>query len=355
MKVAKLVESRRDNWRQLDELCAQMESSRRRRDPRMIVRFAGLYRSVCADLALAESYQLPPNTVAYLHKLVARAHSQLYRSRRFNFQWWKQELLYSVPPRLLADKTLWLAATLFWGMFIFSMILAAEFSLPGHAPPVPGYAERVLTEDVILQMEDSFAEPLGGRGIEVDLYMAGYYIFHNTGIGLKCFAAGMVFGVGGLFAVVFNAAFLGAAFGVMLRLYREGNPTGEHFFQFVTAHGPFELTAIVFSAAAGMRLGFSLIETNGLSRGESLYQAGKQAMPTMGAAIILFFLAAGIEGFISPSALPYGIKVLVAAISTAMLVFYIVMLGWPRQELAAGEGYRSPFEPASSSESLSPK
>ena len=51
---------------------------------------------------------------------------------------------------------------------------------------------------------------------------------------------------------------LGAAFGHMGTVEQRDN-----FFQFVTAHGPFELTAIVLSAAAGMRLGFSLVDTHG--------------------------------------------------------------------------------------------
>ena len=49
----------------------------------------------------------------------------------------------------------------------------------------------------------------------------------------------------------FNAASLGAAFGYMARA---DVAAGETFFEFVRAHGPFELTAIVLSAGAGLRL-----------------------------------------------------------------------------------------------------
>ena len=92
------------------------------------------------------------------------------------------------------------------------------------------------------------------------------------------------------------------------------------------------LQAIVLSAAAGMRMGFSIIETGGYSRGESLRRGVKAAMPTVGAAIILFALAAFIEAFISPSALPYEAKAGVAVICSGVLVFYFVLLGWPRGE-----------------------
>ncbi len=45
-----------------------------------------------------------------------------------------------------------------------------------------------------------------------------------------------------------------------------------------------------------------------------------------------FFLAALIEGFLSPSAAPYWTKALVAVLSTGLLMFYFVGLGYPQGE-----------------------
>ena len=104
-------------------------------------------------------------------------------------------------------------------------------------------------------------------------------------------------------------------------------PQASNFCHFVTAHGPFELTAILLSAAAGMRLGFALVLTGGLTRADSVRRAGTLAMPAMGAAIVLFLLAAFIEGFVSPSSLPYEVKAAVGAVSAGILMIYFVMLG----------------------------
>ncbi len=68
--------------------------------------------------------------------------------------------------------------------------------------------------------------------------MAGFYIGHNATIGLRCFAFGLLAGIGGLYETVFNASTLGATFGYMAH-----SPSASNFFHFVTAHGPFELTA----------------------------------------------------------------------------------------------------------------
>src|SRR5437660_11678131 len=119
MKVAELLEQRRENWRQLEQLCISMEGrARRRLAGAVMVRFASLYRAACADLALADSYQLPPNTVFYLHSLVGRAHNQLYRSQVFKLKEWGRTLFFDVPQSLFNDRCLRLAFVLFWGIFL---------------------------------------------------------------------------------------------------------------------------------------------------------------------------------------------------------------------------------------------
>jgi uncharacterized membrane protein SpoIIM required for sporulation len=176
-------------------------------------------------------------------------------------------------------------------------------------------------------MEDMYSEPVENRKDRMDAMMFGFYTFNNPGIGLRCFALGLVFGVGGLFALIDNAAILGGVFGHMAT-----TPQSDNFYCFVTAHGPYELTAIVLSAAAGMRLGFSLLETHGLTRMSSLRRTADEVMPTMCAAIVMFLLAAMIEAFLSPSAAPYAVKAGVSVFTAGTLVFYFVILGHPREE-----------------------
>ncbi len=314
MKVVELLERRREKWRALETLCHELERARvRRLSGAVISEFAALYRAACADLALADAYQLPPDTVQYLHQLVGRAHNQLYRSRLFRWRTWGREVFVVLPRRLLRDRALWLAMAVFWGIFFFSFFLGYRSR---------EYCEHIVGAGTLGQMQDSFAKAPVGREGDVGGVMAGFYIIHNAGIGLRCFTAGLIFGVGGLFITISNAVQLGAMFGFMLTVEERGN-----FLQFVTAHGPFELTAIVFSAAAGMRLGFSLVSTGGLSRLAALRQAANEAMPAMGVAVVLFCLAALIEGFLSPSSAPYAVKAAVAIISSLLLVFYVVGLG----------------------------
>ena len=317
MKVATLLEQRRQNWSELERLCVTMAGVRRRRVPaETVTRFAALYRAACADLALSDAYQLPPNTVQYLHQLVVRAHNQLYRSQRFDFHSWGRVLMVDVPQRLFRDRCVHLALLLFWTTFIGSAALAYYD---------PNWSVDTLPAAMREQLEENFKEPLGARPSEANFQMAGFYIQHNTSIGLRCFAWGLLI-VPGLYETLTNALVLGAAFGYM------GRPEvieGTHFFEFVVAHGPFELTAIALSAGAGLRLGLGWIRTDGLTRMKSLERAAVRAMPVMGTAMLLFFLAALIEGFVSPTALLYPVKAAIALFCSGLLMFYFVVLGYP--------------------------
>ena len=52
-------------------------------------------------------------------------------------------------------------------------------------------------------------------------------------------------------------------------------------------------------------------------------------MPIVGAAMVMFFMAALIEGFLSPSGAPYWLQMVVALISSALLAVYFIVLGFP--------------------------
>ncbi|GEM_PF-205831 len=355
MKVAELLEKRRQNWVELEQLSAKRDPGmriwvvllvvtvvpicfwpfvlpiivyfhyRRRKaeTSEEVRRFTVLYRAACADLALADAYQLPPNTVQYLHRLVGRSHNQLYKSRRFDFVGWVHVLLFEVPPKIFHDRCVQLMFCLFWGAFLLSAFLGYSRS---------DFAVQIVGESGLQQMESNFEAPLGGSdrgaiGSQMNFIMAGFYIQHNTSIGLRCFVTGLLF-IPGLFTTLYNASVLGASFGHMAR--PETGEAGLHFCEFVTAHGPFELTAIVLSAGAGIRLGLGWLHTKGLTRFASLKKTARETMPIMGAAMAMFFFAALIEGFISPTNLPYWLKGLIAILSSGSLMFYFLVLGFPQ-------------------------
>jgi uncharacterized membrane protein SpoIIM required for sporulation len=319
MPVADRLADREKDWRELQVRLARMDGSwLRKLPPADILRLGELYRSACADLMLAEAHDLPRDTVAYLHTLVGRAHNAVYRAKGFHLADWAPVIFDEVPRRLRADPMLRVSAFTFWGLFLVCAFVAAA---------QPGYAAKVLGDHSVEQMEQMYEHSLDGSDSKErlgrnDSAMAGFYILNNAGIGLRCYAWGIFFGIGSLWTLASNAITLGLVFGHMATTPQAGN-----FYTFVTAHGPFELTAIVFSGAAGLRLGSGLIFTEGQSRLTSLHREAMRSLPIAGVSVILFVLAAFLEGFVSASPLPYWSKTSIALFSASVLAFYLFGLG----------------------------
>lgn len=337
MNVAVILEKRQQQWVELEQLCDALELTGKNRKigAAGISRFATLYRAACADLALSDAYQLPPATVTYLHRLVARAHNRLYRASRIDPTTWVETLLHKAPQQIFADPCVRIASLLFFGLFTLATILGANDQW------FPEFVPQMVGNQQIEQLETMYEKPIS-MSLDHYVVMAGYYIKHNTGIGLKCFSFGILI-IPCLFELAFNAVTLGAMFGYMSR---EESVGGDNFLHFVTAHGPFELTAIALAGAAGLRFGIGLFHTRGYTRVQSLRDSASQAVPIMAASAALFFLAAFTEGFISPSPLPYVFKAAWAIMSAGLISFYFVVLGFPRNEPRIEHHYTEPnFDP----------
>lgn len=323
MRVADRLSHREASWRELDRLVDRLSrSSHRRPSPDDVLRLGRLYRDACSDLMLAESYDLPRETVAYLHALVGRAHNALYRARGFRFSDLGRLLFDVAPRRLRSDPALRLAAAVFFVSFLLCGLVAAAR---------PGFARDVVGEEFLEQIDHMYAEPIdaqkGEAGGRNDAAMAGFYIQHNTTIGIQCFAWGIVLGLGSLYQLLSNGIVLGTIFGHMA-----ASPHAPNFFTFVTAHSSFELPAIVVAGAAGLRMGWGLIETEGRTRLASLRREAANALPALCTSVVLFVLAAFVEGFISASSLPYWTKVGVALLGAMLILAFLTLGGRGNQD-----------------------
>lgn len=313
MNVADQIASRREEWKLLeDDIKWIREKSARRVEPERYADFARRYRAVCSDLSLGTSAGFPDDTLRYLHQLIADGHAMMYRSQRFRVSRWGKVLFFDVPRRIVGDPCTWIAMALFWALFLGSF---------SGAIVIEGFGIDVVGEDTLAQFEIMYSEPIGESStMDTRSAMTGFYVLNNAGIGLRCFAFGIFLGLGSLFILAFNAIFLGSVFGHMVT-----SPQSDNFITFVTAHGPFELTAVALSAAAGLKLGWSIVDTRGWTRTDSLRRTAGQAIEIALTATILFILAAIIEGNISPSSLPYAVKLTVAGLSTVVLLVWLIV------------------------------
>lgn len=300
-----------DFWHSID---GWLESGAESKDHDLdLSQFPQHYRKLSQHLAIAKSRRYSAGLITRLNQLVQLSYQQFYADSAARKGGVLAFLAYGFPGALRAN-----------GVFLW--VAAAVFSLPLLVMLVAVMLNDQLIYSIMqsgdVRMMESMYDPslrkLGReRQSDSDILMFGFYIYNNIGIAFKCFATGIFMGVGSLFVLGFNGLHIGAISGHLTALQFT-----ETFYPFVIGHGSFELTAIVFSGAAGLKLGFSLLSPGELTRIAALQAAAKDAIKIMYGVFVMLLIAAFIEAFwSSSSALPNAVKY---SVGTALwlIVFY---------------------------------
>jgi uncharacterized membrane protein SpoIIM required for sporulation len=318
------VAARSRDWDELDKLLASGESVHSLDGP-SISRMASLYRSLCNDLMRCRRARYTPDLTGYLNALAARAHNALYGARPLEQQGIARLLTRDFPRTL----------RLRWRFFALS---AALFVLPwivGQAGAMASseFALKVLPASALQQMREAYAGGFeAGRGAGTDAAMAGFYVYNNIGIAFRCFATGALFGLGSAFFLLYNGLVMGTTLG-----HVTASGHGANILTFICGHGPFELTAIVISGAAGLQMGYALVDTGGRTRIGSLRSQARELTSLILGAAAMLLIAAAIEGFWSPSSVIAEVKWAVSAALSLALTLYLALAGRARSP-DAGRG-----------------
>jgi uncharacterized membrane protein SpoIIM required for sporulation len=314
------VAERKPAWDKLDALL-----SRRRLlhhlPPASISRVASLYRDVCSDLMRARDAGYTSDVVDLLDALAARACAALYSAPPYRLGA-VRELLIAGFPRSVRKNARFLA--LATALFLLPALLGFFGALKSR-----GFAVQLMSESVVSQMEKAYSDLGHGRNAGVDAMMASFYVYNNVGIAFRCFATGILFGLGSMFFLVYNGLSIGAVAGAVT-----GAGHGRNIFTFMAGHGAFELTAILISGAAGIAMGYALVDTGQRTRWASLRAKAVELFCMIAGAAVMLLVAAFIEGYWSPSSVPAPVKWSVAVLLHVLVVVYLLRVGRDKAEKA---------------------
>jgi uncharacterized membrane protein SpoIIM required for sporulation len=255
----------------------------------------------------------------YLNHLVMRGHQRMYAARRAGFGQLVRFAFATYPSLVRQEWRLLLVCTLlFYGPLL------------GMWAAVSVYPEAVYTvmspSDVghMEEMYEPSAERIGrDRGSGDDFMMFGFYISNNIGIGFRTFAGGMLFGLGTVFFLLFNGLFIGAVAG-----HLTGIGYSETFLSFVVGHSALELTAIVVSGMAGLKLGQALLLPGQRTRVRALREEGVVAIKLVYGAALMLVGAAFVEAFWSSMTfVDPTIKYSVGALMWTLVILYLALVG----------------------------
>jgi len=314
--IEKFIESRRPRWERLEKFLQTLELGKTGRlKPADLPDIGRLYREATADLARLQAFHreeaLSDELIDYLNHLVARAHSQIYRSPS---RGWTHLLsfLRSTFPATFRETVPWTLAAL--GIFLlgcgygFVAGLIDDSFIPLVAPP-----------HLIQQVEEGkvwFDSILAVRPLASSMIMT-----NNISVTFLAFALGITLGLGSVYIMAFNGLLLGT-----LAALCHLHGLDLEFWSFVLPHGVIELTAIFIAGGGGLLLGSALIAPADLTRKEALVQRGRKAVRLILGCVPLLILAGIIEGFFSPAHLPHWTKFLLAGLLFALLLCYLLVV-----------------------------
>lgn len=316
MNLDRFQREREPAWKELAGLVHAAGRRPERLGPERVRRLGALYRSAAADLALARRRFRGDPVERRLEALVGQARHLVYDAptrriaplRFFARDYWR--LVASRPVPLVVS------AVLLFGPATLALVWA--LGDPGAAGGLVPGDYRSVTEP----------RPGGsdlGLTVEEEAAFASQVLTNNIQVSFLAVAGGMALGLVTAIVLVFNGTLLGAVAGLATEA---GN--GRIFFELVTAHGVLELSCIVVAGAAGLRLGWSIVDPGRLRRVDSLAGEARRTVAIVLGTAPWFVLAGLVEGFLTPAGTGLAAVLAIGFGLGALYWLLVVVLGRDR-------------------------
>ena len=309
------VQRRESSWQEFDEMITNRRNKIKLKAPI----FIKLFREITQDLNTARAHGFDPAIIERINVLVNEGYQILYGQFSWPFKKFIEFILQTFPRSIRSQwRGILAVSLLFYGITIFISVLCRQY--PRMASEIVSEYQLNLIEEMYNPESEHFLVP---RDTASDADMFGFYIYNNISIAFRIFAGGIIAGIGSLFFLCINAVYFGVSCAHIINTGYE-----KTFFPFIIAHSAFELTAIIFSAYAGLMLGYSLFVTHGLSRKASLQKAGRNAMPIIAGSMLMLIIAAVIEAFWSSRHLfPLPLRLGFGACMWILVTIYFLSAG----------------------------
>jgi uncharacterized membrane protein SpoIIM required for sporulation len=313
--VDAFVAAHQAEWDRLDRLLAR----RRRLSGEEVDELVTAYQRTATHLSAVRTAGYDPALVARLSTKVARARSAVTGAHSPTWTSVGRFAVVSFPAMAYRARWWWLATAT--GSLLVALIMGWWIARS------PAVQASLLPPDQTRQLVNS--EFRGYYSQYAATSFAAKVWTNNALVAAESLIFGILLGVPTLLVLFSNAANVGAAGGLMFAHGR-----GVEFFALILPHGMLELSAVFLAAAAGLRLGWRIIDPGPLPRSQALAVAGRETI-TLALGLIVVLLVSGvIEAFVTPSPLPTWARIGIGGCAEAVFLTYVIVLG--RRAAAAG-------------------
>ncbi len=308
MDIDAFVATHQDSWSRLAELTRRARRPTRV-SPTELDELVSLYQRTGSHLAQARlNYGNDDALVGRLTSLVASAQGVIYRQRETR------------PGRAVA-RFLWLTfPASMWRIRWFIVVAALVTLVPWTIFQVwIGVSPEAfdLTADEAVRtsyIENDFEAYYSSQPAQ---NFASQVFFNNVRVGILAFAAGILLCVFTVFILAFNGANVGVAGGLFTHVGE-----WERFWGLILPHGLLEISAVIVSGAAGLRLGWSVISPGELTRWQAVTAQGRDVGNVVIGLVVAFGVAGLIEGFVTGQPWPTSLRVGIGVLA------FVVFWGW---------------------------
>lgn len=317
MRQATFVERRSASWEELDGLLARVgRRGVRALAPAEVERIGRLYRAATSDLAYASGQGYDARLIAYLNRLVARAHSLVYGGAATT-GWKRIATFYSTTfPREF--RASFAAIALCSAITIVTAIVAYVIV---RTHPADAYA--LLPADIVPDhIKKSLHDSNFAFNSASSPLMSSAIITNNIKVAIFAFAGCVTLGISTIYIIAFNGLMLG---GVGALFTNAG--FGTDYWVTVAPHGVIELTAIQIAGAAGLLISAGILMPGRLHRRDAIRAAAQRAGVLIAGVASMLIVAGTIEGFYSPLRLPPPARVAAGIVTACLLIPYFAFAG----------------------------
>lgn len=310
------IARRRERWERLETLLDRAGASLGDLSAAELRDLGRLYRQAATDLAIARRDFPDHMVVAYLNSLVARGHGTIYRASGAGGA--ARVIAFFTRDLPQTFRATWPAA--FAAFLMFALPALGAFIVTYNDPSLAG--ALVPGAEEVVQQVQAGEEWWKRIKVQGESFAAAEIMTNNIAVAFRAFAGGATLGIYTLMILVTNGMFFGVVAGAAHRFDFAAN-----LWSFVAPHGVIELSVIFIAGGAGLQLGWAILRPGLLSRRAALVVAARRALLLIIGCVPVLVIAGLIEGFISPSDLPLGVKLTVAALSGAALWSYLLGVG----------------------------
>jgi len=312
MDIDRFLAVNQPAWDRLDALTRRAERGIGGLDAPELDELVRLYQRTSSHLSYARTYFGDPALTAGLTSLVGRANAVVYGTRRRSVRSVGSFFSRTFPGIVWESRRfIAVSAVVF---FVPALVIGVWLA---HSPKaIDAVGSAALRETYINHDFAAYyrSQPSAQFAAKVQT--------NNITVAFLAFAGGITGGVLTVVALAENGANIGLAGGLFANAHKL--PV---FFGLILPHGLLELTSVVIAGAAGLRLGWALIDPGDRSRTEALSAEGRRSVALVAGLILTFVVAGLIEGFVAGSALSTPVRITIGAAAEALFIGYVVVLG----------------------------